>query len=220
MSCSRQLLLLRLVFVEEPAERREEALLRAVRAEHGLTSASPSAEEGAVNVLRRRRRCGTELLAEERPQRLVGVQRLSRVAACRERLHQIPVAALPEGSLLDEDSRGPLRGVELAAPDPEARLRSQLKSAEIGALEVAAALLEPGRIGSRDERSHSDVLGGARAHPRACPVLVACGRLGAVNRGVRRLDVNPGVLPENAAPIASPLYSLCGAAAIQPGRPR
>src|SRR6266511_4523007 len=150
MSCSRQLLLLRLVFVEEPAERREEALLRAVRAESGLTSASASAEGGAVNVLRRRRRCGTELLAEERPQRLVGVQRLSRVAACRERLHQIPVAALPEGSLLDEDSRGPLRGVELAAPDPEASLGSQIQVGGIRCPEGGAAVLGAGRIGSRD----------------------------------------------------------------------
>ena len=85
-----------------------------------------------------------ELLAEERPQRLVDAQRLGRVAACRERLHQVAVAALAKGGLPDEDSRSPLRGVELAAADPEARLGSQLERAEIGAFEIAAVLLEPG----------------------------------------------------------------------------
>ena len=98
---------------------------------HSLRLCISFSGAGAVNVLRRMRRCSAELLAEERSQRLVDVQCLGRVAACRERLHQIPVTALPEGSLPDEDSRSPLGGVELAAADPEARLGSQLESAEI-----------------------------------------------------------------------------------------
>jgi hypothetical protein len=82
-------------------------------------------------------------------------------------------------------------------------LRGQLESAKVRTLEIAPTLVEPRRIRSGDERPHRNVLGDPGGDPGGRPVLVSRSCLGAVNRGVCRLHIDPRLLGEDELELAT-----------------
>ena len=124
----------------------------------GLSARPLLTEKTTVDGLRRRARGGAQLVTEAQSQRFVDEERLRRVSACVERLHQQPVPAFAVGRALDQLPCGTLRRVQLTAADRDAGLPDQLQRADEDLLEPASLGVDPGRVLAGQEPARRDVL--------------------------------------------------------------
>ena len=157
-----------------------------------------------MQVLCRLARCDAEILAEPASKRVVDEQRLSRVAARGERLHQEPMPALAVGGTIDQASRGALGRVELTAADLDARTADELERADENLLEPPPLLVDPGRVLSRQQLSGCDVLRDAAGTPSACEVSLSDETLGTVQALCRRFQVDPRTARERQPHVPAP----------------
>ena len=97
-----------------------------------------------------------ELVAQQHPQPLVGAQRLGELAPGGERLHEQPVARLPQRRRPHELRRGALRGVGVRTAERGAGLRQRLQRAKPHLLELPAMLLDPGCIVAHEQAATGD----------------------------------------------------------------
>ena len=145
-----------------------------------------------MQLLCRRARGHSELLAEPAAERVVDEERLGSVAARDERLHQEAVPALAVGSAGDQASRGALGRVELAPADLDAGTADELQRTDEDLSEPLPLLRDPGRVLTRQKLSDSDVLRHAGRAPGARVVALGDQALRAVQALGRCFEVDPG----------------------------
>ncbi len=112
---------------------------------------------------------GPELVAQQHAQGLVGGERLGDLAARRQRLHQQPVAGLAQRRRAHQLRGGALRAGGMRAAEREPGLRPQLERAQAHVLELAAALVHPGRVVAGQQPAAGDLDGLGRRRPTPPP---------------------------------------------------
>ncbi len=152
-----------------------------------------------MQLLDRRARRGSELVAEPKTQLVVGPQCLRTIAPAVERQHQPAVARLPERSDLHEGSGRTLGRVQLRTADLETGVGSELQALLVCVPEAPAMLVEPGRVVASQQLSRRDVLDDSRRPPRRRPVAADDRSFRAVQRLAHGLDVDPGVVGQRQA---------------------
>jgi hypothetical protein len=138
-------------------------------------------------------------------QRFVYEQRLRRVPARLERLHQQPVPALAVRRALDQLPSRSLRRVELAAADREAGTPHQLERADEDLLQAPPLRVDPRRVLARQKLARRDVLGDPSGAPGTDEVSLRDRALRPVQPFGGRLEVDPGVVRKREPHVAAPL---------------
>ena len=143
--------------------------------------------------LRHSRRCDAELVAESKPERVVGEQGVRAIALPGEHLRQEPRAALAQRSELDEPAGSSLRGRRLCPADPEGREPGEFERAHQQRADFPAPFLCPRSVLAREEPPVADVLDEPGGTPRSRPICSSDGAFRPVQRLLGGLEVDPGV---------------------------
>ena len=136
---------------------------------------------------------GAELVAQALAELLVDAQRLGAVAAGDEDLHQQRVSALAVGRELDELAGGALAGGELGAADAERDGGVALERGDVDLVQPLAELVGPGEVLVGQKPATGGEHRDQRRSPAARPVVLGDRGLGAVDRLLGRLEIDPRV---------------------------
>ena len=146
-----------------------------------------------MELLRRRRRSGPEVITQAASKLVVRSQRFGAVAAALEHQHQPPVPRIAIGSDVHERPRSALGAVELGVPDLEAGFGDQLETSFVRSAESPPVVVQPGRLLTREQVTCGHVLDDAGRAPRSGPVATSDRPLGSMQSLAHCLDVDPGV---------------------------
>ena len=160
-----------------------------------------SAEQAAVQLLRRGRRVDAEVVAQLRSQRLIDEQRLGGIALAVERLHQDPVTRFAYGSSATSCRPARTAADSSVPPTPSVEPAYASRARTCNSPSRRRFLVDPGSVPAGQERTPRHEHRDLRRAPRRVRVAEYEGALGTVHGSRCRLDVHPQIVDAGAQPV-------------------
>ncbi len=174
-----------------PRRRPRAATVRCEALDLGVRATGRAAEDLEIDGLGLRRRVGAELVGEEAPGALEHAECLGRVARGDVRLHQRAVAGLAEG--LESGDLGRISDCVPELPLRKRRIAQAFERTHEDVTEVAPLILDPPSVLARQKRPPSKLGRRRGLRPSLVELPPGEGRFSPLQRGHRRVEVDPGI---------------------------